>query len=370
MKAFGTLIHEWLTLPDQYDRFTRYLRDNGLSTASRVLFSVLLVGLGVYTVLTRYSLNGPSSPTALFFNAVAALACFVGGICWWIFGTTRNRSYCLVVGCDLVAAVVILGDPDAISRLLTAVIFALVGIYIAYFHNPRMQIAHLVFAGSMIAVAAQPIMFGPGADPATSASKFILVIAALIICALISQIVTMLSMDASSSDLDPLTGLLNRRGLDRQVEILLQKFRSADRVALLVVAVDIDRFKTINDVYGHDVGDRIILRVAQHLSSWAPSEAVVGRVGGDEFILVHRLSIPSIGPLLDSIGPAMQTDSEQIPSTTSIGVAVRTTGFAPNERLDVAFAEVLKVADSAMYECKRLGGGRVHTIVTTQQRDQ
>lgn len=135
-----------------------------------------------------------------------------------------------------------------------------------------------------------------------------------------------------------------------------------------MIAIDIDRFKTINDVHGHDVGDRIILRVSQRLSAWAHADAVVARVGGDEFILAQRLSVPAIGPMLDSIGPAMHSNTDEIPSTSSIGIAVRTHKFVAGEERATAFTDMQKVADSAMYESKRLGGGRVHTIVTTASR--
>ncbi|SCC65738.1 diguanylate cyclase (GGDEF) domain-containing protein [Rhodococcus qingshengii] len=369
MKSMRTLTREWLILPDQYDRFTRYLRDNGLTTATRLLLGIIVIGLGVCALLNRFSPAGPTSTIALFFNTVVVISCFVVGVSWWVFGPTKRRSFGFVVFCDIAVTISVVGDSSQLARLLTCVIFALVGIYIAYFHNPKLQIAHIAFSLLVIAVAAQPILFGPDRDPALGVSKVLVVITALVVCAFISQIVlTMLSMDASSSDLDPLTGLLNRRGLDRHVEKVLEGFQRQESAALLVIAIDIDRFKTINDVHGHDVGDRIILRVSQRLSAWAHADAVVARVGGDEFILVQRLSVPAIGPMLNSIGPAMHSNTDEIPSTSSIGIAVRTHKFVAGEDRAAAFTDMQKVADSAMYESKRLGGGRVHTIVTTAGR--
>ena len=104
------------------------------------------------------------------------------------------------------------------------------------------------------------------------------------------------------------------------------------------------------------------------MSSWAHADAVVARVGGDEFILAQRLSVPAIGPMLDSIGPAMHSNTDEIPSTSIIGIAVRTHKLTAGEERATAFTDMQKVADSAMYESKRLGGGRVHTIVTTSNR--
>ena len=78
------------------------------------------------------------------------------------------------------------------------------------------------------------------------------------------------------------------------------------------------------------------------------------RVGGDEFILAQRVSVPAIGPMLDSIGPAMHSNTDEIPSTSSIGIAVRTHKFVAGEERATAFTDMQKVADSAMYESKRL----------------
>ncbi|MDN3459866.1 GGDEF domain-containing protein [Rhodococcus sp. APC 3903] len=369
MKSMRTLTREWLLLPDQYDRFTRYLRDNGLTTATRLLLGIIVIVMGVCALLNRFSPAGPASTIALFFNSVVVISCFMVGVSWWVFGPTKRRSFGFVVFCDVAVSIAILGDSAPLGRLLSSVIYVLMGIYIAYFHNPKLQIAHLTFSVVMIVVAAQPILFGPERDPALGVSRVLVVVTALLICAYISQIVlAMLSVDASSSDLDPLTGLLNRRGLDRHVEKVLAEFQRQESAALLVIAIDIDRFKTINDVHGHDVGDRIILRVSQRLSAWARADAVVARVGGDEFILAQRLSVPAIGPLLDSIGPAMHSNTDEIPSISSIGIAVRTHKFVAGEERATAFTDMQKVADSAMYESKRLGGGRVHTIVTTANR--
>jgi hypothetical protein len=88
MKSMRTLTREWLALPDQYDRFTRYLRDNGLTTATRLLLGIIVIGLGVCALLNRFSPAGPTSTIALFFNTVVVISCFMVGVSWWVFGPT------------------------------------------------------------------------------------------------------------------------------------------------------------------------------------------------------------------------------------------------------------------------------------------
>ncbi len=368
MKSMRTLTREWLILPDQYDRFTRYLRDNGLTTATRLLLGIIVIGLGVCALLNRFSCRSDKHDCAVLQYCCRDLV-------------LRSRS--LMVGlrphkASLVRFRGLLrhrGHDLRRWRFLPARTIAHLCHFCSGRHLHRLlpqpevaDRAHSFFAScDRGGCAANSVR--AGSRSSLGVSKVLVVITALVVCAFISQIVlTMLSMDASSSDLDPLTGLLNRRGLDRHVEKVLEGFQRQESAALLVIAIDIDRFKTINDVHGHDVGDRIILRVSQRLSAWAHADAVVARIGGDEFILVQRLSVPAIGPMLNSIGPAMHSNTDEIPSTSSVGIAVRTHKFVAGEDRAAAFTDMQKVADSAMYESKRLGGGRVHTIVTTAGR--
>lgn len=84
-------------------------------------------------------------------------------------------------------------------------------------------------------------------------------------------------------DSDPLTGLLNRRGLERQADLRLH---TPQCLSYGVIIADIDHFKAINDAYGHPVGDQVLVEFARILSSASKDHAIVGRVGGEEFVLL------------------------------------------------------------------------------------
>ncbi|GEM_PF-6962775 len=153
-----------------------------------------------------------------------------------------------------------------------------------------------------------------------------------------------------SAHTDPLTGLWNRRGLASQV-IELQK--NVKR-PLHVAYIDLDGFKAINDLYGHDEGDRFLIAIAQALISHLPTTAIVARIGGDEFavvqeadsddaqqseVILHKLlaSLTSgrfrtLNRVIDYAGP-------------SIGIV---TANEQNRRLE----DWLKLADQAMYQIK------------------
>ncbi len=83
---------------------------------------------------------------------------------------------------------------------------------------------------------------------------------------------------------DFLTNLLNRRGVERELERLLEHLPEGAHAS--IVYVDLDRFKAINDVFGHAAGDAVVIEVARRLREAAPDDAAVARLGGDEFLVV------------------------------------------------------------------------------------
>ncbi|MEO7815151.1 MAG: GGDEF domain-containing protein, partial [Sphingomicrobium sp.] len=86
---------------------------------------------------------------------------------------------------------------------------------------------------------------------------------------------------------DPLTGLPNRRQLNEDLVALLTSVAGkGDECAVFLI--DLDRFKTVNDVHGHGVGDALLIRVAERLKSVCRGDATIARLGGDEFVCILR----------------------------------------------------------------------------------
>ncbi|MBN9045568.1 MAG: GGDEF domain-containing protein [Rhizobiales bacterium] len=86
-------------------------------------------------------------------------------------------------------------------------------------------------------------------------------------------------------DADPLTGLLNRRGLERHAEVCLADARRGEHG---IIIADLDRFKAINDQFGHAAGDGVLVEFARLLRQLCPPDTLIGRVGGEEFVLLVR----------------------------------------------------------------------------------
>jgi diguanylate cyclase (GGDEF)-like protein/PAS domain S-box-containing protein len=154
---------------------------------------------------------------------------------------------------------------------------------------------------------------------------------------------------------DPLTGLPNRDLLDESLRRALARARRAGtRVAVLFL--DLDGFKDVNDRMGHAVGDELLRALAQRLESSSRGGDMVARLGGDEFVIVvedvrnDQQAEASAARFLNEVRRSVVLGGARISLDASIGLVV--TGAA-----DVDPDEILRRADSAMYEAKRSGLG-------------
>ncbi|WP_424806851.1 diguanylate cyclase domain-containing protein [Rhodococcus sp. 27YEA15] len=361
-------VRRWFSAPDQFDRFTRFLRDNGILIPTRVVLGVLIFLMGTSIVFKRLGSRSESVGEFPFDIVIAALT-LIAALVVPLLVTTRQRSYVMVFLADVAITVVVLTEGNLDQRLLGCLVFGIIGSYIAFFHSLRVQLPHLLAASAVIVVAALGVF--SNAEPSTLdvLGRTVFAITVITVIPVVTQIaLSRLSNDAQGSELDPLTDLLNRRGLARRTAELLHAHSEPDQ-SLLVVVIDIDNFKHFNDTYGHDVGDRVILRTAYRLHEWAISDAAIARVGGDEFIVVQIMPQQSVGYLLADIGRIMNMSAGEPASTTSIGIAIHNGIWADDEDMDEGIQSLHRLADSAMYESKRLGGNHVHSIVLTRPRD-
>ena len=151
---------------------------------------------------------------------------------------------------------------------------------------------------------------------------------------------------------DPLTGLGNRRYFERQVENLFELLENEGE-AFSIMVFDIDHFKRVNDILGHDMGDQILKEVAARLVTNMRAVDVVARYGGEEFMIAMPntkadealIAADRVRSLI--AGTPIFVDGEALQVTTSVGVAEVENG----ENL----REVFKRADDALYKAKESG---------------
>lgn len=167
---------------------------------------------------------------------------------------------------------------------------------------------------------------------------------------------------------DGLTGVLNRRALDGRVQAAFSYFlRGGPPLSLAIL--DIDHFKSINDQYGHQAGDKVLREVALRIEQNLRAYDTVGRYGGEEFLLVYpdtpmdrgRAAAERIRSIIT--GTPIAAGESQLKVTVSIGVVT----LQPSFRGPLSLA--IETADEALYIAKKLGRDRVvASILPTSER--
>jgi len=159
---------------------------------------------------------------------------------------------------------------------------------------------------------------------------------------------------------DPLTGLPNRVLLSGRMSQAVAQTRRAGTL-LAVCYLDLDRFKPINDSYGHEAGDRVLVEAAGRLQGHLRGGDTVARIGGDEFVLLLQGFAhideceAALTRILAAIAQPMRIDTSEVALSASLGAALY-----PND--DVDTDTLLRHADQAMYLAKQSGRNRFHVF--------
>jgi diguanylate cyclase (GGDEF)-like protein len=161
-------------------------------------------------------------------------------------------------------------------------------------------------------------------------------------------------MMKSLANTDSLTGLKNRRGLN---EMLVSLVTQATPERLLAIyMMDLDGFKPVNDSFGHDVGDELLVEIGSRLSAAVRTHDIVARVGGDEFVVVAN-EVPSEAKAVElgnKLLAVFQSPFECGGHACRVGVTI---GYVLAPQDGVQIASLFKAADAAMYAGKQRGKG-------------
>jgi diguanylate cyclase (GGDEF)-like protein len=155
---------------------------------------------------------------------------------------------------------------------------------------------------------------------------------------------------------DTLSGLPNRLRFTEHLSALMARLPS-EETGLAVLFVDLDKFKEVNDTYGHAAGDLVIIGCAERMAGKLRANDVLARFGGDEFAIIQTgvrspLDAENLGRrIIESIRPAFQIGESEAYIGASIGIAL-----APDNGTDAA--ELMRLADIAMYRAKNSGRNR------------
>lgn len=159
---------------------------------------------------------------------------------------------------------------------------------------------------------------------------------------------------------DALTGLPNRLDLELRLDESMQRSRQRQH-QLCVMFMDLDKFKSINDTYGHDAGDKLLVEFSLRLKRVVRHTDTVFRLAGDEFVIVLEGLKSSeeaekiAQKILDSMKEAVDLGKHSIQASTSIGIAMM-------PETEISSQALLSQADHALYSVKRTQRGNYHIV--------
>lgn len=158
---------------------------------------------------------------------------------------------------------------------------------------------------------------------------------------------------------DPLTGLANRTALRSSLSDALTSATEA-RAPIALIFVDLDGFKEINDVFDHGVGDAVLREVATRLNASIRQGDLVGRFGGDEFLIVcEGADEPAAEAIAERVREAIRSPLAGIADERAISASIGVAVYRPAGREPLSTADIFRFADKAMYASKDAGKDRV-----------
>ena len=172
-----------------------------------------------------------------------------------------------------------------------------------------------------------------------------------------------------SAHYDALTGLANRVLLAQRLSEAIAHAAHSQKM-LALVYLDLDGFKSVNDTYGHEAGDMLLISVAQRMQAVLREGDTLARIGGDEFVAVlvdltaPEDSLPVMQRMLHAASQAVPVHGLQVQVSASVGA----TYFPQLGRTDTTAEQLIKQADQTMYHAKQSGKNRIHVFDVAQNQ--
>ncbi|GAB0103894.1 GGDEF domain-containing protein [Nocardia sp. JMUB6875] len=328
------------------------------SALSLMRFIVALGGavLSAIAILTVLSPAGPVGGVGRLVVVAVGVLAAGWALRWWLLPWPSATESLIWLGtADVAITASCLLDSDRVYGSLGAMLLVVTGGYLSIFHGPKALAAHTVW--SLLSILALTMRLDAGAPigdaPLAVAIVLIMVAATVLVLPALQFCYWLLRIDTLT---DPLTGLLNRRGLDYYLPGLTASVRGGE---ICVISVDLDRFKAVNDRFGHTVGDRALTHTAERLRN-VRTGFLVARIGGEEFALVGHPPSEATCVVAEAVRQAI-ADIDDLPVhiTASVGATVFDTTNTNGSCAVQLLAQALRSSDTAMYQAKHSGGNTV-----------
>jgi diguanylate cyclase (GGDEF)-like protein len=360
--AFGGFVRQWWSEPVDYGAQVEYF---GKRAMARAIQTLIGLGTGLHGVITlTVILPFVGSLASHVVVASFGVMQLLWGWAWCLRPwPSRRTSLAFVVSADIATAAMVQVDASWLAGLFGFNAFAMISVYLMFFDGPKVLAGHALWSLLSAALFAVQISASTNFSTLSFTASTVAAIAPVVASPLGVQLgIWAMRKDARESVTDPLTGLLNRRGLYLHVEDLLRD-TPPGATEVVVVVIDLDRFKDVNDSFGHTVGDEVLIRSARRIKSSVRGSALVARVGGEEFVVVD-LAGGGVDEQwdFDRIRVAIAAPAEHA-ITASVGIAsVSLADFAApgTDRVALLDGSIAR-ADSAMFYAKRNGGNSTIT---------
>lgn len=249
-----------------------------------------------------------------------------------------SSAACLAIGLD--------GDPTR----ATEVILLWPALYSAYFFSGRALIVQLLIIGVGFGIVS--LIGGMEGEATVRIVNILGAVAgvAAVVWLMRLRLESTLSRLRKAAKTDALTSLLNRRGFDAVLERELHRSSEREQPLTLVVG-DLDHFKGVNDGYGHDVGDRVLVRVGAALQAGVRDGDVVARIGGEEFaIVLPGTGAAEAGEVVERLRAEITAAHDEEAGHLSMSFGIAEYPSIGHDRLSL-----LQSADRALYAAKAAG---------------
>jgi diguanylate cyclase (GGDEF)-like protein len=325
----------------------------------RAQTSIVFLASGVLLVVLSLLVPGYVSHAWVVPFAGGGVACAaVAGVIAWRGYLSGALALAIIFGADVVVLICGLSLADRFGGRVAVALLTLPTMFISLYLSWRWLLAQ-----SLLATVVAGVVLGLSGDrPAVIAVQICIVVVsvtcpALIVLLLREQLDAAIRAAHEAATTDPLTGLLNRRGLDEQVRSVWARARRENATVGVLVG-DVDHFKRVNDRHGHAVGDTVLREVAAAALGCVRGDDLVVRLGGEEIAVIGVSATPAeFAVLAERFRAVVEQVGEPWGVTVSIGLAWHRamTRDEPAERLWM----LIDAADDRMYEAKRAGRNQV-----------
>lgn len=335
-----------------YRFLTTALETTRNTTRLKIAIGVLCISMTVLAVIAQFNPLGPQGLWPRVVHGIAAGSALLVGVAWIVRPwPSRPWAIAFVFWADTATAVGASMCSQPASQLGATNHLALIGIFAAFLLGWRVLAAHCLFATAVITALTLANLH---AGAATLSELYIynapaysnVVFLPIVIQAVIEGMRKSIYRNAIAAHHDPLTGLLNRRGVQSAMRARLRGEPPPAVVAVFVI--DIDRFKEVNDTYGHDVGDSTLKSVADTLAGGIRNRDFAARIGGDEFMIVAFLDRSED---VDTVR-ARICDSSLNTAEAMVSISVGSAWQYTHDE-DFTFESLSREADFSLYEAKR-----------------